>query len=73
MVQIRQFFEDGSGRLSMSRLLAFMAYFPAAFVTLATRSVEMAGAILTAYVVQYGLSKFGDVQQTKADKNAPTS
>lgn len=32
MKRIIEFFEDGTGRLSMSRLLCFLSFFPSAFV-----------------------------------------
>lgn len=70
---LRGFFEGQDGSLSMSRLMTFLAYWPAAYIAIMTHSVEMASAILTVYVVQYGASRAFDVKQTKADNTTVQS
>lgn len=67
---VNEFFQGEDGALSMTRLMVFLSYFPAAYVAVATKSETMASAILTAYVVQYGIARFHDVKQTKANADA---
>lgn len=50
---MRQFFEDGSGVLSMTRLLTFMSFWPASAVLLWIPSEGTLGLYLGAYVGGY--------------------
>lgn len=64
------FFQGEDGSLSMSRLMTFLAYWPALFIVVWAKSETMADSILAAYVVQYGVSRYNDVKQTKANADA---
>lgn len=64
----REFFEDDSGRLSMSRLLCFMSFTPATAVLLQTRSDTALGYYLGAFVAGFVGSKVGDAMSAR--KNA---
>jgi len=55
-----EFFEGEGNRLSMSRLLQFMAFFPATLVLLYSKSAESLGYFLGAFVVNYVGGKFAD-------------
>lgn len=56
-----EFFEGDNGRLSMTRLLCFLSFFPASFVVVETLSENALGWYLGAYVVGYVGGKGADV------------
>lgn len=58
-MSLRVFFEDDAGRLSMSRLLCFLAFWPATYVVLAAPSVDTLAVYLGAYVLGYLGGKLG--------------
>lgn len=55
-----EFFEAGSGRLSMSRLLCFLAFWPAAWVVVSNPSADTLGWFLGAFVLGYVGGKSAD-------------
>ena len=57
----RQFFEDDKGILSMSRLLCFLAFFPASFVVVTTRDPAVFSWYLWSYVASYVAGKGFDM------------
>ncbi len=59
------FFESNSGQKSMSRLLPFMAFFPATIVLLWVHTEGALTAYLGAYVLHYGVSKCADAYNEK--------
>lgn len=61
MRRLIEFYESDVGRLSMSRLLCFMSFFPASFVVCATKSDEALAWYLGAYVLGYVGGKAADV------------
>lgn len=50
---MRQFFENDSGVLSMTRLLCFLSFFPASYVLIVTCNVDALAWYLGAYVLGY--------------------
>jgi hypothetical protein len=56
-----EFFEDDSKRLSMTRLLCFLSFFPASYVLLKSPTEGMLGWYLGAYVLGYVGGKGADV------------
>jgi hypothetical protein len=64
-----EFFQNNDGENSMSRLLAFMSFFPASFVLLWIHSVEALASYLAAYVTGYIGGKGADIFNKKV-KNA---
>lgn len=60
-VWFKSFFEGEEGRPSMTRLLCFMAFFPASKSLNEHFSEVVYGAYLTAFVVQYVGGKWADV------------
>ena len=71
--ELRQFFEAEGGSLSMSRLLVFLAFFPATYVLIVKPGADTLGTFLGAFVTQYGLSKFGDAKVVKYESKANAS
>jgi hypothetical protein len=61
MKKWQQFFEDGQGIKSMSRLLCFLSFFPASFVVVVTKNENMLGWYLGAYVLNYVGGKTTDI------------
>ena len=55
-----EFFESDEGRMSMSRLLMFMSFFPATYVLIKTLDIEALWAILSAFCGVYGVGKVAD-------------
>ena len=47
------FFEDDAGNPSMTRLLCFISIFPSSYVVCVTRSAEVFGWYVSAYVLGY--------------------
>lgn len=74
MIRATQFFEGDDGRLSMTRLLAFMSFFPASSVLAVSHSDTALGLYLSAYVLQLVGGKTADayMQKVKKDAVAPT-
>lgn len=68
-----EFFEAGGGRLSMSRLLCFLAFWPAAWVVVAKPSADTLGWFLGAFVLGYVGGKSADAVFTggKGKDRAP--
>jgi len=60
-----QFFHDERGQYSMSRLLCFLAFFPASYVVVATKSSEALGWYLSAYAAAYVGGKATDLLGTR--------
>lgn len=56
-----EFFEGDMGRLSMTRLLCFMSFFPASYVLLKQPTDTMLGLYLGAFVASYIGGKGADV------------
>jgi hypothetical protein len=48
-----EFFEGGDGRLSMTRLLMYLSFWPAAYIACADRGSETYGWFISAYVFGY--------------------
>lgn len=65
-----EFFEGEGKALSMARLLVFLAFWPAAYVVVIKPGADTLTIFLTAFVAQYGLSKFGDAAVMKQENNA---
>lgn len=62
-MRVSEFFQAADGVLSMTRLLSFMAFFPAAYVTCHVddaNQVTAMGILLGAYVVQSGVNTIGN-------------
>ncbi len=57
---MRQFFEGDNGRLSMTRLLCFLSFFPASYVVARTAESETLSWYLAAYAVSYLGGKTAD-------------
>lgn len=62
MIRLAEFFQDGDGRLSMTRLLSFLSFFPASSVLAVSHTDTALTIYLTAYVAQYGGSKWIDMK-----------
>lgn len=56
-----ELFEGNGRRLSMSRLLVFLAFWPSAWVLLGNPTEAMMGLFLGAYVVNYIGGKSADI------------
>jgi hypothetical protein len=56
-----EFFEGDTGRMSMTRLLCFLSFFPASVVVLATRNAETLGWYLGAFALSYVGGKTADI------------
>lgn len=65
MTRLLEFLEDGRDRLSLSRLLSFLSFFPASWVLLELPSEGMLGIYLTAYGVAYLGGKGIDVMVSR--------
>lgn len=66
--RLLELFQAECGTLSMSRLLVFLAFWPAAYVVMSKPDAGTLGIFLTAFVAQYGLSKFGDARVIEAER-----
>lgn len=60
-----EFFEDNSKRLSMPRLLVFLSFPPATIILAWIHTTEALSVYLGAYVLNYGLGKFGDAWENR--------
>ena len=65
---MNDFFCDEKGSLSMSRLLCFLAFWPASYVVIVTKSSETLGWYLSAYAAAYVGGKIGDTMKRGDDK-----
>ena len=64
---MRSFFSDKKGNLSMSRLLCFLAFFPASYVVIETKNSDTLGWYLGAYVAGYVGGKFGEMRSNQKE------
>lgn len=60
-----EFFEGDMGRLSMTRLLCFLSFFPASWVLIQSPTENMLGFYLGAFVIGYVGGKGADVFQSR--------
>lgn len=56
-----EFFQDDNGRMSMSRLLCFMSFFPASYALFSINNESALGWYVGAYVLGYVGGKGADV------------
>lgn len=61
MSRFVEFFEGDNGRLSMTRLLCFLSFFPSSFVVLKTLNENALGWYIGGYVVGYVGGKCADI------------
>lgn len=66
-MKLAEFFEDTDRRLSMTRLLMFLSFFPASYVVLCDQDEATLGWYLSAYAAAYGLGKFSDARGKNAN------
>lgn len=52
-MKLAQFFEDDHGRLSMTRLMIFLSFWPASWVVIEDKGEATLGWYLSAYVLGY--------------------
>ncbi len=71
-MRVIEFFEDGDKRLSMTRLLSFLSFFPASSVLAVSHTDTALTIYLTAYVAQFSGSKWIDMK-SKVKNAAPKS
>lgn len=64
-----EFFEGDNNRLSMSRLMMFLSFFPATYALLRLMSDTALGYFLGAYVLNYIGGKVGDAMKQKPKEN----
>lgn len=62
-----EFFKNNLGQKSMSRLLPFMAFPFSTILLLYLHSDTALGYYLSAYVVNYGISKVADAYQSNKE------
>lgn len=60
-----EFFLGDGNVLSMTRLLAFMSFFPASYVLVTSKSDTALGLYLAAYVAQLVGGKYSDAYMSK--------
>jgi len=65
MNKLSEFFQGENNRLSMHRLLTFMAFFPASYVLLENRTIEALAVYLAAFVTNGVLNKVYDIKGRK--------
>lgn len=71
--RVAEFFEDSDGHLSMTRLLAFMSFFPASSVLGVSHTDNALTVYLGAYVLQLVGSKGVDAYKVKnANRKLPS-
>lgn len=68
--RVSEFFKDENDRLSMARLLSFMSFWPASSVLGVLHTENALMAYLTAYVLQYGGSKWIERKYANPSKKA---
>lgn len=66
-MRLVEFFEGEKNRLSMTRLLCFMSFFPASYVVIKDSGSETLGWYVCAYVLGYVGGKFSDKIGSKND------
>lgn len=66
--RFEEFFEDDRGRMSMSRLLCFMSFFPATVALIRIGTSEALGWYVGAYVLGYVGGKFGDTRKAAREE-----
>lgn len=72
MKRLVEFFEGGSGRLSMTRLLCFLSFVPASWVLFNNPTEGMLGWYLGAFVMGYVGGKGADVlMRAKENDRSP--
>jgi hypothetical protein len=54
---LKEFFHDEKQKMSMSKLLLFMSFFPATFVLIHTPTDSMFSGYLYAYALSYAVGK----------------
>jgi len=59
MDRFAEFFEGDEGRLSMTRALMFMSWFPASYVVVANADKATASELLTIYLTAFVLGYLG--------------
>jgi hypothetical protein len=59
--RLAEFFEDEKNRLSMTRLLCFMSFWPATWVVIKTNNSDTLGWYLGAFVLGFVGGKAADV------------
>ncbi len=69
--RVAEFFEGQDNRLSMTRLLAFMSFFPASSVLAVSHSDTALTVYLTAYVAQLVGGKTADAYMQKVQNALP--
>ena len=67
--RITEFFEDSTRTFSMSRLLAFMAFFPAAYIVIKTNG-QYISHFLGAFASAYGVGKGFDFAENVLKKQS---
>lgn len=65
MTRVLEFFEDDASKLSLSRLLSFLSFWPSSWVLLRMPTEGMLGIYLTAYGVAYLGGKGIDVMVSR--------
>lgn len=65
MTRLLEFLEDDASKLSLSRLLSFLSFWPASWVLLVLPTEGMLGIYLTAYGVAYLGGKGLDAMATR--------
>lgn len=69
-----EFFQGEDGRLSMTRLLCFLAFFPATYLTIILGTETAQGIYLSTYALSYlGGKGFDAVTASKAEAVVETS
>ncbi len=68
-----EFFEGDDYRLSMTRLLCFMSFFPASWVVMTKGNEGILGWYLSAYVLGYVGGKCADVLGKPRNAAAPSN
>lgn len=70
-----EFFESEDGRLSMTRLLCFLSFFPAAYIAITHPTSDIYGFFLGTYVLGYvggkGVDGYVSAAKTKAENKKP--
>lgn len=70
LVRFVEFFEGEDRRLSMTRLLCFLSFFPTTYTMVRTQNENMFSWFLSAYVTGYVLGKAGDIfMKPKGEKD----
>jgi hypothetical protein len=71
MSRVIEFFEGDHLRLSMTRLLCFMSFFPASYVVIVTKSENALGWYLSSYVLGYVGGKVSDMMGKPKPQQVP--